>query len=55
MNTSMPRMFSSIWNETSVSAKRWSRAWPIGTHRKSAISCASSGWALPEKSLSSVS
>ena len=55
MNTSMPRMFSSIWNETSVSAKRWSRAWPIGTHRNSAISCASSGWALPEKSLSSVS
>ena len=29
MKTSVPRMFSSIWNETSVSGNRCSRAWPM--------------------------
>src|SRR4029453_1443399 len=50
--TSVPRMFSSIWNEHSVSGNRCSLACPIGTPRKSAISCASAGWALPENSFS---
>src|SRR4029453_15419916 len=53
MKTSVPRMFSSIWNETSESGKRRSRACPTGTPRKAAISFASSGWARPEKTLSS--
>ena len=40
-NTSVPRMFSSIWNETSVSGNRCSRACPTGTPRNSAISSVS--------------
>ena len=52
MNTSVPRMFSSIWNETSVSGNRWRRAIPSGIPRCSAISFASAGWALPENSFS---
>ena len=39
--TSVPRMFSSIWNETSVSGNRCSRACPTGTPRNSAISSVS--------------
>src|SRR3954454_12024432 len=50
MKTSVPRMFSSIWNEHSVSGNRWSRAWPVDTPRNSAISLASAGCALPENS-----
>src|SRR5262245_18307216 len=46
-------MFSSIWNETSVSGKRRSRACPTDTPKKSAISRVKSGCALPEKILSS--
>src|SRR4051794_33727087 len=46
-------MFSSIWNETSVSGNRLSRACPSDTPRKAAISRASSGWALPENTFSS--
>ena len=38
MKTSVPRMFSSIWNETSVSGNRRSRACPTGTPRNAAIS-----------------
>jgi hypothetical protein len=38
MKTSAPRMFSSIWNETSLSGNRRSRACPSGIPRKSAIS-----------------
>jgi hypothetical protein len=53
MNTSVPRMFSSIWNETSVSGKRRRRHWPIGNPRWCAISRASSGWAVPENNFSS--
>src|SRR5213594_2505320 len=53
MKTSAPRMFSSIWNDTSLSGKRRSRAWPTGTPRKSAISLVRFGWALPEKIFSS--
>src|SRR5215471_12390689 len=45
-------MFSSIWNETSVSGNRCSLARPTGTCRKSAISSVSALWALPEKILS---
>ena len=52
-NTSVPRMFSSIWNEISESGNRRSRACPGDTPRKSAISRASAGWALPEKTFSS--
>src|ERR1043166_1183060 len=51
-NTSVPRMFSSIWNETSVSGNRCSLARPTGTCRKSAISSASALWALPAKTFS---
>ena len=46
-------MFSSIWNETSVSGNRRSRACPTDTPRNAAISRASSGCALPEKTFSS--
>src|SRR5712691_5966925 len=53
MNTSVPRMFSSIWNETSESGNRRSRAWPTDTPRKFAMSRVSSGCALPEKTFSS--
>src|SRR3989442_15602758 len=53
MKTSAPRMFSSIWNDTSLSGKRRSRAWPTGTPRKAAISLVRFGWALPEKIFSS--
>ena len=38
MKTSVPRMFSSIWNDTSVSGNRRSRACPSGMPRNSAIS-----------------
>jgi hypothetical protein len=41
MKTSVPRMFSSIWNETSVSGNLRRRAWPSSTPRNSAISPAS--------------
>src|SRR5829696_931187 len=50
--TSVPRMFSSIWNETSVSGNRCNRACPTWTPRNSAISSVSARWALPEKILS---
>src|SRR6186713_2599456 len=53
MKTSAPRMFSSIWNDTSLSGKRRSRAWPKGSPSISAISFDSCGWALPEKIFSS--
>src|ERR1043166_615901 len=53
MKTSVPRMFSSIWNETSLSGKRRSRAWPTGMPRKSAISRVNCGWALPENTFRS--
>src|SRR5437899_9689707 len=53
MNTSVPRMFSSIWNETSESGNRRSRAWPTETPRKFAMSRVNSGCALPEKTFSS--
>ena len=49
-NTSVPRMLSPIWNDTSVSGNRCSRAFPTGTPRKSAISFVSAGCALPENS-----
>ena len=53
MKTSVPRMFSSIWNETSVSGKRCSRACPIETPRNSAISRRQGAdAALPENSFS---
>src|SRR4030095_2880585 len=48
MNTSAPRMFSSIWNEHSPSGKRRSRAWPREMPRLLAMSLASCGCALPE-------
>src|SRR4029079_11038859 len=51
-NTSVPRMFSSIWNETSVSGNRCRRACPTETCRNSAISSVSALFALPEKILS---
>src|SRR3990170_1259998 len=53
MNTSAPRLFSSIWNETSESGNRFSRACPGWTPRNSATSFANSGCARPEKSFSS--
>src|SRR5262245_4336151 len=46
-------MFSSIWNEISESGNRRSRAWPGDTPRNAAISRASPGCALPEKTFSS--
>src|SRR5437870_105373 len=46
-------MFSSIWNETSESGKRRSRACPGFVPRNAAISRVSSGCALPEKTFSS--
>ena len=49
MKTSAPRMFSSIWNDTSLSGNRRSRAWPSGMPSTSAISRDSCGFALPEK------
>ena len=52
MKTSVPRMFSSIWNETSLSGNRCSRQPPSGTSSCSAISLASAGWALPVNSFS---
>ena len=52
MNTSVPRMFSSIWNETSVSGNRCSRACPSERRGTRAISGASAGCALPENSFS---
>ena len=48
IKTSAPRIFSSIWNETSLSGNRRNRAWPIGMPRKSAISLVSDRCALPE-------
>src|SRR3954447_19689524 len=53
MNTSVPRMFSSIWNETSESGNRRNRAWPTPTPRNAAISRVNSGCALPENTFSS--
>ena len=53
MKTSAPRMFSSIWNDTSLSGNRRRRACPSVMPRKSAISRDSCGWALPEKIFSS--
>src|SRR6187549_372835 len=53
MNTSAPRMFSSIWNDTSLSGNRRSLDWPSGSPSISAISFDSCGWALPEKIFSS--
>src|SRR3954453_1744042 len=52
MKTSVPRMFSSIWNDTSVSGKRCKRACPSETPRNSPISAARAGWALPENNFS---
>src|SRR5262245_13089260 len=46
-------MFSSIWNETSVSGNRRSRDWPTWTPRNPAISRVRSGCALPENTFSS--
>src|SRR5687767_8917575 len=51
-NTSVPRMFSSIWNEHSVSGNRCKRACPIETPRNSAISAVRAACALPENSFS---
>ena len=51
--TSVPRMFSSIWNETSPSVKRRRLARPSGTSRTCAISAASVGCALPANSFRS--
>ena len=46
-------MFSSIWNDTSVSGNRRSRACPSGMPKCPAISPAKSGCALPAKTFSS--
>ena len=51
MNTSVPRMFSSIWNETSESGNRRSRACPSDTPRNAAISRVSSGMRAARKHL----